>query len=367
MPKVLFFVSPIGLGHASRGIAIADELVRMGMSRDEIIFVTGGVAYSYLRDHDYNAIEGYRRKSIDASNGIFKNKLLWLLDYISFYKECKSRAYSMIEEYRPELVVSDEDFASISVAEVLGIKNVLITDVFESKFLNGLPSILERILNRYLRDIIARADMVIVPMHYDEVEEKYEHLHAFGNLVYVGPIVRRVSRCRDLLRKEFGFDGYRVILVTVGGTKSGRFLIEKAIDAYTMIVDDLSSSIPPTKLVMVSGPSIDIQDMRNVHEGIEFHDYVKNMHEMVYAADLLISLAGRSTMDEARVYGTPAILIPIKGHFEQENNARIHGFSHDDVERLKHLMLEYLACERREVRGSDGASKASSMISRLLT
>ncbi len=39
------------------------------------------------------------------------------------------------------------------------------------------------------------------------------------------------------------------------------------------------------------------------------------MHELVYASDLLISLAGRSTIGEANVYHIPAIFIPIRNHF----------------------------------------------------
>ncbi len=355
---MLFFTSPIGLGHASRDVAIADELVRAGISIDDIIFVTGGVAYQYIRDNGYHAVDAYRGKSIDASNGTFKNKLLWLLDYITFYRECKDVASSIIKEYRPELIVSDEDFASISLASALDIKNILITDIFESRFLNGLPSLLEKVLNRYLRSIVAKADMVIAPMHKDE----HAHNLDADNITYVGPIVRMVSKDRDSLRREFGFDGYRVILVSVGGTSSGRFLIEKAIDTYTKIADSLSI---PTKMVIVSGPSIDIKSIKRC-DGVELHGYVRNLHEMIYASDLLISLAGRSTMDEARAYGTPAIFIPIKGHFEQESNARINGFSHEDIDRLDHLMLKYLAYERMVGRYEYGASKAAGMIIRLM-
>ena len=50
--------------------------------------------------------------------------------------------------------------------------------------------------------------------------------------------------------------------------------------------------------------------------------FVDNLHELIFAADLIISLAGKSTIDEANAYGTPGIFIPIKGHFEQEDNAR---------------------------------------------
>ena len=56
---------------------------------------------------------------------------------------------------------------------------------------------------------------------------------------------------------------------------------------------------------------------------------------MIFAADLLISLAGKSTIDEANAYGTPGIFIPIKDHFEQEDNAKEQGFVFDDIKRLR--------------------------------
>lgn len=373
MVRILFFTSPIGLGHASRDVAIVDELVSAGIEMDGIVFVTGGVASQHIRDHGYNVVDAYRGKSINTSNGIFSNRLLWLLDYISFYRECKEIASSLIDKYRPELIVSDEDFASITVGRLRGIKNVLITDVLESRFLHGPLSLVERFLNRYLSDIITRADMVILPMYKDEHKHVYTSVGSNTIITYVGPIVRRVSKDRDELRRTFGFHNYKTILVSVGGTSSGTFLIEKAIDSYMKIVDRFNI---PTKMVIVCGPAIDIRRIsgnhgynndRGIMHSIELYGYVKNLHEMIYAADLLISLAGRSSMDEARVYGTPAIFIPIDEHFEQEDNAKNHGFFHNDVERLEDLMLEYLAYGRREVRGSNGAAKAADIIIKHLT
>src|SRR5207249_2705381 len=71
------------------------------------------------------------------------------------------------------------------------------------------------------------------------------------------------------------------------------------------------------ELVIVSGPAlkIDNDNIRNL-------GFVNNLHEIIYAADLVISLAGKSTIHESRHYGTPGIFIPIKGHFEQEENAK---------------------------------------------
>ncbi len=80
------------------------------------------MAYQHIKNHGYNVVEAYRGKSINASNSIFSNRLLSLLDYISCYRKCKSIASSLIDEYRAELIVSDEDFASIAVARMRGVK-----------------------------------------------------------------------------------------------------------------------------------------------------------------------------------------------------------------------------------------------------
>ena len=104
----------------------------------------------------------------------------------------------------------------------------------------------------------------------------------------------------------------------------------------------------------------------NLELGVKHMDYVKNLHEMVYASDLVISLAGRSTTDEADVYGTPGIFIPIKNHFEQEENARRHGFTFDAINRLDELIPEKLNLPRNDMKVSDGVEKAARLISNLM-
>jgi UDP-N-acetylglucosamine--N-acetylmuramyl-(pentapeptide) pyrophosphoryl-undecaprenol N-acetylglucosamine transferase len=89
------------------------------------------------------------------------------------------------------------------------------------------------------------------------------------------------------------------------------------------------------------------------------------MHDLVYAADLVISLAGRSTIDESMAYGTPGIFIPIKNHFEQEQNAARFGFKYEDIFRLEHLIKEKIGC-RSNVVDIKGAARAAKIISMLM-
>ena len=86
--------------------------------------------------------------------------------------------------------------------------------------------------------------------------------------------------------------------------------------------------------------------------------------ELVYAADLVISLAGRSTMDESITSGTPGIFIPIKGHFEQEQGAARLGYKYEDIFRLEALIEEKMGHRNRAVDAS-GAESAAKIISSL--
>jgi UDP-N-acetylglucosamine--N-acetylmuramyl-(pentapeptide) pyrophosphoryl-undecaprenol N-acetylglucosamine transferase len=145
------------------------------------------------------------------------------------------------------------------------------------------------------------------------------------------------------------------VVASVGGTDAGRYLIEKAIEAHRKLQNKLDS-----ELAVVSGPSLRLQDSpdyRNL-------GFIENLHELVSAADLVISLAGRSTMDESIAYGTPGIFIPVKGHFEQEERAALLGYKYDDIFRLESLIEEKI-CRRNRAVDAGGAERAAKIISSL--
>ena len=87
------------------------------------------------------------------------------------------------------------------------------------------------------------------------------------------------------------------MVASTGGTDAGKYLIEKVIESHRKLQGRLDS-----ELVIVSGPSLKLPD------SLDYCNlgFVDNLHELAYAADLVISLAGRSTMDESMAYGTPS-------------------------------------------------------------
>lgn len=337
MGNLTFFSSPIGLGHATRDVAIAQYL-----DDTKIKFVSGEGGPKLFLDHGFEAQSLYKPPIFEIENGVLKNPLRWLFKYYSYYKECRNISSNIIEKEKPELIVSDEDFASLTVAQGKKLKTVLITDILETNFVHGIGSFVEKKMNRSMKDIMKKCNVIIIPE--DGVDE--------DNIVRVGPVVRRTPYSREELRKKFSFDK-KTIIVSIGGTNAGQFLIEKTIEVFKKLNLDAD-------MLVVSGPSLKMPD-----QNIRNLGFVNNLHEIIYAADLIISLAGKSTIDEAASYGTPGIFIPIKGHFEQEENAKGVGFSFEDLYHLESLIPSKIN-EKRNPKMFDGAQKAANIIKQFL-
>jgi len=332
-----YFSSPIGLGHVTRDIAIVNNFENITTN-----FVTGSGAAKILKNLDFKVQDVYNPPSFIIENGTLKNPAKWLWNYFQYYKDCKKISQQIIQEDNPNLVISDEDFASLTIAQKMKIPTVLVTDVLETRFTKGLVSFVEKKMNKSMLKIMKKCDVVILPEHGEDED----------NIKKVGPIVRQTKFSREDLRNKFSFKK-KTIVISVGGTNAGLFLIKKALESISKINQDVET-------ILISGPAISekFENVRNL-------GFVDNLHELIFAADLLISLAGKSTIDEANAYGTPGIFIPIKDHFEQEDNAKEEGFVFDDINRLDKLIIEKLEEKRNQV-NTDGAKNASDIIQKLM-
>jgi len=333
-----FFSSPIGLGHVTRDIAIANNFENISTK-----FVTGSGAVKILKNLEFKVEDAYIPPQFIVENGILKNSTRWLWNYYQYYKRCKKTAKKIIEEDNPRIVVSDEDFASLIIAQNKKIPTILITDIVQTNFVNGITSFIEKKMNKSMQKIMKKCDVVIIP----------EKGHDEENIKRVGPIVRQTNFSREELRSRFAFDK-KTIVISIGGTDVGLFLIEKTLESLSKINQNMD-------VIVVSGPSLS----KKFGDSVRNFGFVNNLHEIIFAADTVVSLAGKSTIDEAKAYGTPGIFIPIKGHFEQEDNAKEEGFVFDDINRLDKLILEKLEQKRNPVE-TKGAINAYNIIKKLI-
>ena len=338
MTEILFFCSPIGLGHATRDLAIINQLNQRSCK-----IYSGSSAIEFFQKNNVQAHDIYSPPKFEVENGKLEKSLKWLWSYYKYYKNCKEVANKIIDEEKPKLIISDEDFASIAIAQERKIQNVIITDILETKFTSGLGGMIEKKMNKTMQDMLHKANKVIIP----------EIVYNQDNIIRTGPIVRETQKTRNEIREELHFDK-KTIVLSVGGTDAGIFLIKQTINAVKKIQTNVD-------LVLVVGPKIKEKfdnSLRNL-------GFVSNLHEIIFAADLVISLAGKSTIDESIVYGTPGIFIPIKDHFEQEDNAKEMGFSFKDIFNLEELIKKALKRDRNEQQ-ENGVSLAGMEISNIL-
>ena len=338
MTEILFFCSPIGLGHATRDLAIINQL-----DVESCEVYSGSSAIEFFQMNNVYANDVYSPPKFEVENGKLEKSLKWLWSYYKYYKKCKEVATRIIDEKQPKLIISDEDFASIAVAQERKIQNIIITDILETKFTSGFGGMIEKKMNKTMQEMLQKSNRVIIPeLGTNE-----------GNIVRTGPIVRKIKKTRDEIRKDLDFKK-KTIVVSVGGTDAGLFLIKQTIDAVKKIDENLD-------LILIAGPKIKDEfddEIRNL-------GFVQNLHEVIFAADLVISLAGKSTIDESVIYGTPGIFIPIKDHFEQEDNAKEMGFDFNDIFNLEKLIKKSLNTDRCEPQ-ENGVDIAGMEITKIL-
>ncbi len=370
--EILFFTSPIGLGHASRDIAVGEKL-KQNLNK-EILFVSGGSAYDLISRAKFTVLNLYKPPPFSVKAGTLHHSFVWLTRYIMYYNQSKKIAEQVMSKclHRNPIIVSDEDFACLANSKkTISPKKVLIYDILEpsvsaeasktstyqtagnrnnlgeTHFTSGFLHLFEKKMNNRIRDLINKCDKVIIP---DFGENK-------DNLEYVGPIVREINADRTTVRNNLGLSR-KTVVVIAGGTDAGIYLIQRTLQAYGKLRNRLDLD-----LIVISGPNIRLND------STEFRNlgFVDNGHEYIFASDLVVSLAGRSTIDESIVYGTPGIFIPIKDHFEQEQNATRMGYKFEDIYRLESL-IEYKLGSIRQglLQKSNGAEVTAKIISGML-
>ena len=334
---VFYFSSPIGLGHVTRDVAIIQKILEY--SNDfEFDFITGAMAFQFISEvsrtshvRNLRASNLYFPPQFSIDNGMLQNNLLWLMKYLVYFRKSKVVASKILsskggKDDKTRVAISDEDIASISVARDMGMSSIYITDILKTRFIrNRMFSLVETSLNNSMQKLVSQSKCVIVPEFGDNKD----------NIFYVGPIVRGIKKDRAMLRRDLKLNK-KTILITTGGTSAGDYLIEKILQTLSTFINKFDFDI------LISHPNqLPIQTKSPIY--FKNIGFLTNMHEYIFAADLVISLAGKSTIDECMAYGTPGIFIPIKNHFEQEDRAKKLGFSFDDINKLDSILVEYLS------------------------
>lgn len=138
----------------------------------------------------------------------------------------------------------------------------------------------------------------------------------FAPVGYVLPFDPLEYRDPQSLRARLGYGtGYPLLFAAVGGTAVGRNLLERVVDGFAL----LKETIPDARMVMVTGPRIESEDLPDAH-GLEKRAYVHNLFEHLACADAAIVQGGLSTTMELVATRRPFAFVPLRKHWEQQTH-----------------------------------------------
>jgi pimeloyl-ACP methyl ester carboxylesterase/predicted glycosyltransferase len=397
--RALFISSPIGLGHAWRDIAIADELrlLRPDLEIEWLAqppvttalqahgekihpaskFLACEVAHieSESAEHDLHCFQAWRQMDeiLLANFMVFHDLVreepfdLWIGDeaweldyYLHENPEQKKAPYVWLTDFVGWLPMPDG-----------GAREEYLTADYNSEMVGHIA--------RYpqLRDLalfVGNAGDIIpdrfgpdLPLIRDWTEDHYEFPGYITGFQPIAPSER------EELRRELGYrPDEKVCLVTVGGSGVGHHLLKRVIAAFPTA----KRSLPELRMIVVCGPRIDPASLP-VMPGLEVRGYVNGLYRHLAAADLAVVQGGLSTAMELTANQRPFLYFPLKHHFEQNYHVRYRldrygagcpmDYEATTPESLAQAMLNELKrpVNYRPVE-SDGAARAARKIAELL-
>jgi pimeloyl-ACP methyl ester carboxylesterase len=342
--RALYISSPIGLGHARRDVAIADELRKLHPDleidwlaqhpvtavleeRGERIHPASAQLANESRhiesesaEHDLHCFQAWRRMDeiLLANFMVFHDLVrddpydLWIGDeaweldyYLHENPEQKSAAYVWLTDFVGWLPMSDG-----------GEHEAFLTADYNAEMIEHIaryPRLRDRaIFVGDVDDVVADSFGPGLPPIRDWTEQHYE----FAG--YVTGFDPAELADRERIRAELGFKpDQRVCIVTVGGSGVGAHLLRRVIDAFP----EAKQRVPELRMIVVAGPRIDPASLP-VHDGLEVRAYVHDLYRVLAACDLAVVQGGLTTSMELTANRRPFLYFPLRHHFEQNFHVR---------------------------------------------
>ena len=392
--RALYISSPIGLGHAQRDAAIADELRKLHpdleidwLAQHPVTAVLEGRgAYpsrecapgnesthieSESAEHDLHCFQAIRRMDeiLLANFMVFHDLVrdedydLWIGDeaweldyYLHENPEQKRAAYVWLTDFVGWLPFEDG-----------GDREAFVTADYNAEMIEHIARF-PRLRDRAVfvgnpDDIVPAAFGPDLPAIRDWTEQHYDFA---GYVTGFDP-----NALEDRAALGYG-DDERVCIVTVGGSGVGGHLLRRVIDAYP----EAKERVPDLRMIVVAGPRIDPESLPS-HDGLEIRAYVHDLYRHLAACDLAVVQGGLTTSMELTANRRPFLYFPLRHHFEQNFHVRHRlarygagrcmDFETDGPAEIAAAIAEEIGREvdYRPVE-TDGAARAAKLIAELL-
>jgi pimeloyl-ACP methyl ester carboxylesterase/predicted glycosyltransferase len=393
--RALYISSPIGLGHAQRDVAVADELRKLhpGLEIDWLaqhpvtallaergehvhpasahLASESGHIESEAAEHDLHAFQAIRRMDeILLANFMVFHDLtreqdydLWIGDeaweldyYLHENPEQKHAPYAWFT-----------DFVGWLPMPGAGEREAFLTADYNAEMIEHIARF-PRVRDRAIfvgdpDDIVPDSFGPGLPLIRDWTQQHYDFAGYITGFDPGQPPDRRALGYRD---------DERVCIVTVGGSGVGGDLLRRVIAAYPQA----KQMVPQLRMIVVAGPRIDPARLP-APDGLEIRRYVPELYRHLAACDLAVVQGGLTTAMELTASRRPFLYFPLRHHFEQNLHVR-HRLERYRAGRY----LDYDSAGPTEIAAAiateigrevgyrpvaaDGAARAAAMLSDLL-
>ncbi|MET0828290.1 MAG: glycosyltransferase [Microbacterium sp.] len=398
--RALFLSSPIGLGHARRDVAIAQELRQLHpdlqidwLAQHPVTRVLADAgeavhpASAWLAnesahiedesaDHDLHAFQAIRRMDeILVNNFMVFNDVVdetyydlvigdeaWDVDYFLHENpELKRFAFAWMTDFVGWLPMPSGGDAEAAL-----------TADYNAEMLE------QRARYRRLRDrsiFVGNPDDVIDASFGPGLPGIREWTTAnFDFAGYVTGFVPPDAEARERVRAQLGIgEDDLLCVVTVGGSGVGDALLHRVMDAIPLA----RRLHPGLRFLVVTGPRIDPASLPR-RRGATVRGFVRDLYLTLAACDVAVVQGGLTTCMELAAARRPFLYVPLENHFEQNLHVRhrlaqygagrcIRYAEASDPEVLAAAIVSELAhrVDYRPVE-TDGAARAAALLAELV-
>ncbi|QBX55641.1 alpha/beta hydrolase [Nocardioides seonyuensis] len=398
--RALYLSSPIGLGHARRDLAIAQELRALHPD----------LQVDWLAQDPVTRVLAAAGETVHPASRWLANESAHIED------ECAEHDLHAFQAIRRMDEILVNNFMVFEEAAEEGLYDLVIADEAwdVDYFLHENPE-LKRFAFAWMTDFVGwlpmpsggDAERALTADHNAEmIEQRARYGRVRDRSIFVGnpdDVVEEsfgpgLPGIREWTEANFEFSGYvsgftppdqeesarlraslgygeedLVCLVTVGGSGVGETLLRRVLDAVPLA----RRLVPELRFLVVCGPRIDPGSLPR-RRGAKVRGYVPDLYRHLAACDLAVVQGGLTTCMELTAARRPFLYVPLQNHFEQsfhvrhrlENYAAGRCLLYDEA-RDPAVLAEAIAKTAREQVHyrqveTGGAARAASMLAALV-
>ncbi|MGH2748211.1 MAG: alpha/beta fold hydrolase [Actinomycetota bacterium] len=337
--RALFISSPIGLGHALRDVAIADELRKLRPDLE----------IEWLAQYPVTCTLEARGERIHPASQMLSSEV----GHID--SECGEHDLHVFQAWRRMDEILMANFMAFhDLMEHESFDVVIGDEAWElDHYLHENPE-LKRAPFVWMTDFVGWLPMpdggdYEAWLAADYNAEMIEHIERFPRLrdrsIFVGspddvvpePFGPDLPAIRSWTEQHYDFSGYitgfdptetadvkalrarlgyaadeKVCLVTVGGSGVGEPLLRRVIASFP----EAKRLVPELRMIVMAGPRIDPGSLLSAG-GLEVHGYVPELYRHLAACDVAVVQGGLTTCMELTANRRPFLYFPLRNHFEQ--------------------------------------------------